>query len=158
MVVGAVVSLDAVTKTWANGSLPLAEPRPVLGDLARLRLGFNSGVAFGLLQDDGGLVTAAGLVASVGLAVWLVRLTLNLAPRPHLVGWGLVLGGALANLLDRLPDGRVTDLFDLGLGSTRWPTFNLADASIVLGVLLLLTMAWSGQGRAEIGNQRRSDE
>ena len=51
---------------------------------------------------------------------------------------GLVLGGSVANLIDRLDDGRVTDYLDLGLGSRRWPTFNLPDTAIVLGLLLAL--------------------
>jgi len=57
----------------------------------------------------------------------------------------LLLGGAIANFGDRLLDGRVTDFLDVGLGITRWPTFNLADSFIMLGIAwLLLLNHWSG--------------
>jgi len=54
---------------------------------------------------------------------------------------GLILGGAIANFADRLPDGRVTDFLDAGFGTTRFPTFNAADTFIVLGVALLLLVS-----------------
>ena len=52
----------------------------------------------------------------------------------------MILGGAIANFVDRLSDGRVTDFLDFGLGAARWPTFNLADSFIIVGAALLL---WS---------------
>ena len=64
------------------------------------------------------------------------------------VALGLVLGGGTANLVDRFPDGRVTDFIDVGLGLHRWPTFNLADVFILTGVGLLLFSAYRQEREA----------
>lgn len=134
--------LDLVTKMWAELTLELHEPVSVLGEVARLTLGYNTGSAFGLFQDGGALLLMVTGVMIVGLAALVVT-----GPRagiaPSLVhALSLMLGGAVANFADRWPDGRVTDFLDLGVGALRWPTFNLADSFIVLGVtiILLVTM------------------
>ena len=92
----------------------------------------NHGVAFGFLPGDQTLVT---LVIGVALLALLVYFALH-ATRPLLwLPTGMLVGGALGNILDRLREGSVTDFVKLPLG---WPPFNLADTSITLGVLLLL--------------------
>ena len=96
-------------------------------------------MAFGLLTDQGvWLSIIIGLVI-VGLIVWFLNGVRQGQFRPA-AGWavGLLLGGALGNYIDRLPDGRVTDFLDFGIGATRWPTFNLADSFILIGVVLLM--------------------
>lgn len=75
------------------------------------------------------------------LLLWLVRTARAKALPPAAWSAGLVLGGALANAVDRWPDGRVTDFLDVGLGAARWPAFNLADAAIVVGDALLTLTA-----------------
>lgn len=133
------LALDVLTKLWAEQALSLHDPLPVIGDFFRLTLGYNTGVAFGLFAN-GGLwpLVVTGLII-VGMAVWFMRV---LRAGDFLPGaaWpiGFILGGAIANFADRLPDGRVTDFLDVGIGATRWPTFNLADSFIVLGLVLLL--------------------
>lgn len=122
--------LDLVTKRIAESSLD--EPVALAPGL-RLELGHNSGVAFGALTGVPSWVLVlaiSGLVAALGLAIWRGALTL---PWPVA---GLLLGGALGNLVDRVADGRVTDFID----PARWPAFNLADLAITAGVLTLL---WS---------------
>ncbi len=130
---------DSVSKLWAEQTLRLHRPVPILGDMFRLTLSYNTGVAFGLFAN-GGIwpLVITGLII-IGLAVWLVN-TLRSGEQTRAAAWpiGLILGGAIANFADRLPDGRVTDFLDLGLGTARWPTFNLADSFIVLGLILLL--------------------
>lgn len=96
-----------------------------------LKLGHNSGIAFGAL--DG--VPSAVLVAAAACLV--LALLAAIISRWQTLPWppvGLLLGGATGNLLDRLADGRVTDFIEL----PRWPTFNLADIAITCAVLLLL--------------------
>lgn len=130
---------DSVSKAWAEQTLRLHEPVPLLGDLFRLTLGYNTGVAFGMFANGGSWpLIVTGLII-LGMAVWLVN-TLRSGELPVTAAWpiGLILGGAIANFVDRLPDGRVTDFLDVGFGAARWPTFNLADTFIVLGVILLL--------------------
>ena len=123
-----VIALDVVTKQLAEDHLgdPL---EVVLG--AQLLLSHNSGVAFGVLSGaPDGAVLAAVLVAVAALTAAFTRGWLP-ASAPAI---GLLAGGAGANLIDRTPDGRVTDFIDL----PHWPSFNVADIAITLSVLLLV--------------------
>lgn len=144
--------LDGLTKTWAEQTLVLHQPVPVIGDLFRLTLGYNTGVAFGLFAQGGILPLVVTGVVIVGLVVWLAS-ALRGGEFPPAAGLpiGLILGGAIANFADRLPDGRVTDFLDLGLGASRWPTFNLADSFIVLGVSLLMLTVFKRKGSDAFG-------
>ncbi len=133
------LSLDWLTKTWVEQVLVPFQPVPLAGPFFRLTLGYNTGVAFGMFASGGVWpLIVTGLII-VGLTIWLVN-TLRSGELPSKAAWpiGLILGGAMANFVDRLPDGRVTDFLDAGFGLTRFPTFNLADTFIVLGVTLLL--------------------
>lgn len=134
----ATLTLDALTKAWAERALAVGVPLPVLGDVLRLTLGYNTGVAFGLFAGAGAVVLVLTGGAIAALALWLLRsraggfLTAGAS--------GLVVGGGAANFIDRWSDGRVTDVLDAGIGAVRWPSFNLADAAVVIGVgLLMLT-------------------
>lgn len=134
-----VLAIDWLTKTWAEQTLLLYTPMPLIGQFFRLTLGYNTGVAFGLFANGGVWpLIVTGLII-IMLAVWLVR-ALHTGEIPGIAAWptGLILGGALANFVDRLPDGRVTDFLDMGFNMARWPTFNLADSFIVVGVAVLL--------------------
>jgi signal peptidase II len=127
---GVVVALDQATKQIAVNSLRRGESVNVfLGiDITNTR---NTGVAFGALQGGGLLV---GLLIGLSLGALVGYFVLH-ADRPLL--WlpvGMLLGGALGNLADRAREGAVIDFIDPVL----WPAFNLADASIVIGVLMLL--------------------
>lgn len=123
-----VVAVDLATKRWAEHQLNT--PIELVGG-ARLSLSHNSGVAFGRLADaPDAVVLAVVAVALTALAWALTRRWLPVNP----LGIGVLIGGAVANLVDRSPDGRVTDFIDL----PAWPTFNVADIAITLGVLLLL--------------------
>jgi signal peptidase II len=128
--VAGVVAVDQATKAIAVASLDRGEKVNVfLGiDLTHVR---NKGVAFGALSGGGTLVVVLIAVAIVLLLVYFAANT----NRPLL--WlpvGLVMGGALGNLVDRAREGAVIDFVD----PVFWPAFNLADASIVFGVLALL--------------------
>ncbi len=132
-------AVDWLTKTWAERTLALHDPVQIIGKFFRLALGYNTGVAFGMFANDGVWpLIVTGLII-IGLAVWLVRALLTDEIHP-VAAWpiGLILGGAVANFVDRLPDGRVTDFLDIGISAARWPTFNLADSFIVVGVAVLL--------------------
>ena len=130
--------LDVLTKVWAERTLELHEPIRVLGDAARLTLGYNTGSAFGLFRDGGTLLLIATGVMIVGLAALVLAGPRAGVGPPLARALGLMLGGAVANFADRWPDGRVTDFLDVGIGALRWPTFNLADSSIVVGVTIIL--------------------
>jgi signal peptidase II len=136
-----VVVLDAVTKGWAERFLSPGSPVSVLDTLVQWRLGYNTGIAFGLFATGGQVwLVLSGLIIA-WLGAWFVRLLASASPPVTTLPLALILGGALANFFDRWADGRVTDYLDVGLGTARWPTFNLADAAITLGVLALAVSA-----------------
>ena len=135
-----VVALDQATKALVRSEIRHGERENVfLGvDLVNVR---NRGIAFGLWDDGGTLLTVLTLVALALLVAYFVaRPDRPLAWLPT----GLLVGGAGGNLLDRVRDGAVTDFVDLPF----WPSFNLADASITLGVLSLLYVLEGGGRRA----------
>jgi len=145
------LAIDFLTKAWAERSLLLYTPIHLSGEFFRLTLGYNTGVAFGMFANGGvGPLILTGLIIII-LAVWMVH-ALRAGEIPPVAVWpiGLILGGALANFVDRLPDGRVTDFLDLGIGATRWPTFNLADSFIVVGVAVLLLISLAPKNRTEV--------
>jgi signal peptidase II len=143
VVAAVVVVVDQVSKTWAEDHLAL--PRHLVGPLW-LELTYNSGAAFGLGRGVTPVVEAVVVVLVVALVVF-GRAASRRASGPALVGIGLLFGGAVGNLLDRVVrdnHGAVIDFVDIARIGTRswWPIFNLADASIVIGAILVI-LSWS---------------
>ena len=131
-----VVVLDQVAKALVISSM-------VPGERVDLALGFditrvtNSGIAFGLFDDGGdGLVL---LFTSAALALILTWFALDTSRAGLWLGVGLLVGGALGNLADRIRDGAVTDFLDPPL----WPAFNLADVAITAGVVVIAFVAFA---------------
>lgn len=127
----AVVAADQLSKAAIRASIVPGETRGVLPGIQLVNTR-NQGVAFGFLPGDHVAVTA---LVGVALLVLLVYFARNFDKPLIWMPTGMLLGGALGNVLDRLRAGSVTDFVKLPLG---WPPFNLADASITIGVLLLL--------------------
>ena len=140
--------LDAQSKAWAQTALPTADVVPIVGDFLRLALGYNTGIAFGLFADIGWPLSAliGGIVLM--LVFWLLVSLKEGLPSRRVLPLGLIFGGAVANFVDRVLDGRVTDFIDVGIGATRWPTFNLADSFIIMGMLVLAWTVFSARNRA----------
>ena len=138
LVAAAVIIADQLTKTWALHHLADSS-RHVLGP-TYLVLTFNSGAAFSLGRG----ITPIVETVAVALVVWLLALSRNLsrsASWPVAVGLGLLLGGALGNLSDRLfrhIPGHPSSVIDFVQAVSWWPVFNVADASIVVGVIVLV--------------------
>jgi signal peptidase II len=130
LVMVTVVALDQLSKTAIRKSIVPGESRGVLPGLQFVDTR-NRGVAFGFLPGRHFAVTALVGVALLVLIVYFAR---NLDKPLIWLPTGMLLGGALGNILDRVRAGSVTDFVKLPLG---WPPFNLADASITVGVLLL---------------------
>jgi signal peptidase II len=125
-----VVALDQVTKAVVEADLVPGEQVDLLGPLS-LTLSHNRGVAFGLAGGGGGALVALTLLALVVVGVLFARNP----TRPGIwVAMGLLAGGAVGNLVDRVRQGEVTDFVSVG----AWPAFNLADAAITVGVVLLV--------------------
>jgi signal peptidase II len=130
LVVAGVVAIDQAAKALVVDSLTKGEKRDLAFgvDLVHVR---NKGIAFGLFDGGGTALTVVTIAALVLLLAYFA----THATRPLLwLATGLLLGGALGNLLDRARDGAVTDFIDPPL----WPAFNVADIAITVGVVALL--------------------
>jgi signal peptidase II len=134
-----VVLLDQATKLWIVAVFDEWEVL-VVWPVFNLTLVYNTGAAFSLLADAGGwqrvfFIAVATLVTLI-MAIWLSRLR----PDERLTGWGLalVIGGAIGNLIDRVRIGKVIDFLQWHWQEWYWPSFNLADSAITVGVALLL--------------------
>lgn len=138
MVAGLTILASWAVRRWVEHTLDPGVPVRVLGDLFRLTRGENTGVAFNLLRDSP-LALWLPLAVLVGVAIYLAA---TLRQRPvGVLPAGLILGGGIANLLDRLGDGRVTDYLDWGVNTWRYATFNLPDSAIVVGIGLAIWLA-----------------
>lgn len=134
---GVMAVTDQATK-WAIVQRFAGDPWPfqrVVGDLVRLTYTTNSGAAFGLFPDKTIVFTLVA-VAVVPLLIWALQ-QVGDVPVARL-SIGLLLGGTLGNLVDRLRTGAVVDFIDIGLGDLRWPSFNVADSSFVVGTLIMV--------------------
>ncbi|MGE5269696.1 MAG: signal peptidase II [Thiohalocapsa sp.] len=139
-VAGLTVVLDQASKTALLrhfGEVACASHRQVVTPFLDLVLTCNSGISFGLMNRTGGsslIFSLAAAVIIVLLILWLRRVrTLFLA-----VAIGLIIGGAVGNVIDRLRFGAVVDFLYFHAGSWYWPAFNLADSAICLGVAAML--------------------
>jgi signal peptidase II len=135
------LAVDQFSK-WAILNLVMVPPRVIeVLPVFNLRLGFNTGVSFGLfsdtLDDWVGVLTLFKLAVAAGLLSWAA---LSLAPLER-VGLSLMAGGAIGNAFDRWRQGAVTDFLDVHWGTWHFPTFNMADVAITCGVLCLLVGA-----------------
>ena len=128
-----VFLFDQVTKYWAESTLCPFNSFPAQGSF-KFVCTYNTGSAFGMFQDQTIPLIFASF-AGIGLLLWIYKTHLIQGPWLHL-SMGLQLGGAIGNLTDRLRFGHVTDFIQLAF----WPVFNLADASIVVGVILLVAV------------------
>ena len=140
----AVVSilLDQWTKILARNTLrPLGphNPKVVIEGFFKLRYSENPGVAFGMFQEmtGGRLVLTLMAVGAFALVIYYLRKTDAHATRLH-VALGLVGGGAIGNLIDRVAYGRVTDFIVWHVKDHEWPAFNIADAALCIGVALMV--------------------
>lgn len=144
LVVAGIFAADQLTKLAAVDLLTSAYvPRPVLGDLLRFTLVYNPGAAFGLHLGSSSRWIFMGL--TVGALVLLSRLYVETRPGDlvRTFSIALVSGGAMGNLLDRIRSARgVVDFIDVGIGSSRWPTFNVADMAVSVGAILLAWVLW----------------
>jgi signal peptidase II len=131
----AIIVLDQATKQLALSGLDDG-PVDLINGALTLRLTYNSGGAFGLLPGLPGFFLIATVVVVVAILLWVRRIE----DYRWMVPLGMVLGGGVGNLTDRIvrtTEGRVVDFIDLHW----WPVFNLADASIVIGVGLILLLS-----------------
>ena len=131
-----VIALDQLTKWWALIGLPKWEAVSVF-PCFNLYLTFNKGVSFSFLSNNHPVTPwiLSGLAIAVCIMIvgWMRREKSRLV----LTGLALILGGAIANVIDRIRFGAVVDFLDFYIGRYHWPAFNIADSAICLGVMLI---------------------
>ncbi len=134
----AIFVADQLTKAWIIANFQADVPVDIVGQYLRIDVTHNTGALFGMFRDQA-VLFAAFSVGVIGLIVWYearVGRSLLLS-----VALGLLLGGALGNLLDRIRLGYVVDFVDMGIGTWRFYTYNVADAAITTAILLLIVAA-----------------
>ena len=127
---------DQVTKAMVVANVEYGERIPVIGELLQIWHVRNTGAAFSLLPGATWLFIPVTIFA-IGMVAWFHRSFQRRTPWIHVV-LGAILGGTLGNLTDRLRFGWVVDWISVGIGDLRWPTFNVADPSVVIGIGLLV--------------------
>lgn len=136
--------LDQTTKLMALAALERGDAQSVL-PFFDLRLSFNQGISFSMFAEtfaDRPLLLVGITLVIVALFTFLL---IRSTARREAIAFGLIIGGALGNALDRLRIGAVVDFLDFHVWAYHWPAFNLADAAIVLGVMLLLAITSLGK-------------
>ncbi len=130
LVLGAVLLLDQVTKALARAGIDRGDEDPILPGLKLVHVR-NEGVAFGIAAGGRTLVIVLISVALLALVLYFAR---HSAKPLVWLPTGLLLGGAIGNIVDRIRDGAVTDFLKI----PAWPAFNVADVAITFGVVLLV--------------------
>jgi signal peptidase II len=145
-----VLLADVITKAIAAYALaPRGFAHEVIGDVVRFTLVYNPGAAFGLHLGPHSRWIFLALTAGVLVVLWRLFQTTRAGDNARTAALALVCAGAVGNALDRLrsADG-VVDFIDVGIGSMRWPTFNVADVAVSGGAFLLAWTLW-GEEDAE---------
>ena len=141
-----VFVVDRVTKAWVSENIPLGTARPIIGDYVRIVHAQNTGAAFGLLPERTTLLSVLSVVAVLAIVYYYRQIASNSALVSATLG--MQLGGAFGNLLDRITQGYVVDFVDVGVGDIRFWAFNVADSSIVVGIILVTAALWYEEHRA----------
>jgi signal peptidase II len=131
-----VIAVDRSAKMVVD-SMDLVAPYQLIGPYLQIIRGENRGGLFGMVQGSAPLLALLSVGVILALVIYHDRERL---PRvsPLTVGVGLLIGGAIGNLIDRVAFGYVLDFIDIGVGNLRFWTFNIADAGISLGIVILL--------------------
>lgn len=123
--------IDRLTKQWVVHTLPVGEPKPVMGHFLYFTQVHNTGGAFGLFSNFSLLFVIMGVLVPVLILIFFKKL-IDKGPA-WIVGTAFILGGAIGNLIDRVLYGYVIDFIDVRF----WPIFNVADISITVGIGIL---------------------
>jgi signal peptidase II len=151
-----VVISDQLTKLWIVEIFSLHDSMPVIPGFFNLVLVHNTGAAFGMLSDLPPLWRQVFFVSVAAVAVTALVIMLRRLDGQHplyAVSFGLISGGAVGNVIDRLKQGSVIDFLDFHIKEHHWPAFNVADSGITVGVGLFLLIQYLEQ-RADTRQQK----
>jgi signal peptidase II len=151
----ALLAADRATKSAIERHTSLFFRRPIVSNVVVLVHNQNPGIAFSMFSDShSGWLTPLLLLSSavvMGLLVWIL-VTCRAGGWLSQCGVALILGGAAGNAVDRLIHGGVTDFIEVGIGTYRWPSFNVADSAISVGAaLILIELLFGGRRSVDAG-------
>ena len=147
-ILAVVLVLDIITKALVQRSMLLYEQRDVIGEYVRLTYIFNTGAAFGIHLGPYSrqIFLVLSLVALIALAAMYYYTPIS--DRLRLASIALICGGAIGNLIDRVrSENGVVDFLDVGIGTMRWPVFNVADMAVTAGAIVLALSLWKEEQR-----------
>jgi signal peptidase II len=133
-----LVVLDLFSKDYAANNFLFAQSYTTFIPFIDFLLIYNSGIAFGIFDGYGNLASNLLLVITIFILIYLIRLLVKEKVQIAKFALSLITAGALGNIIDRFIDGKVTDFLHLELGSFSFFIFNLADAFITLGAILII--------------------
>lgn len=137
----AIIVSDQITKQWVRGSFALGESRPVIDGFFDLTYVRNTGAAWGMFSDYSWALIALSIVMLILMVSF--RGSFLSDTWEHRVAYGLLIGGIVGNLFDRIRLAAVTDFLDFHVAGHHWPSFNIADSAICVGVFIyILSSFW----------------
>lgn len=151
-----ILVLDQLTKLWVSATMPMWSSKTVIPGFFNLVHVLNKGAAFGFLNEMDTVWRPYFFMAATALALVLILHLLRTVHREDNVlftALGLILGGAVGNLADRIRLGEVVDFLDFYIGTYHWPAFNVADIAISIGSILLLISVY--RNRRHGGSENR---
>lgn len=149
-VLAGVLALDIITKLLVQKHFFLYQQMDIIGEYVRLTYIYNPGAAFGihLGEHSRAIFLVLSLVALAALIAmfWFT----SASDRIRLIAISLICGGAIGNLIDRIrSESGVVDFIDVGIGTIRWPVFNVADMAVTTGAIILALSLWKEEQRIE---------
>lgn len=139
-----LVIIDQLSKYYIQSTMMLGESIPVWEDIFHITYILNPGAAFGMMANQTAFFIVLAL-AIVGAVIYFYP-TIRRESRAMKIGIGLLLGGAIGNLIDRVHIGMVVDFFDFRI----WPIFNIADIGIVCGAGIILAVSFLTRDKSEV--------
>lgn len=155
LIAGVIIAFDQYTKGLVRANLAISEiwsPWPWLTPYARIVHWWNTGVAFGMFQGMGDVFKVLSFLVSVAIIIYFPRIPAH--ERIIRFAMAMQLGGAVGNLIDRMTVGHVTDFVSIG----NFAVFNVADASITMGVLVMILGVWLQERRQKKEAEMRASE
>jgi len=143
-----ITLLDQVVKFLVVRNLHPYLDYPVIGNFFKLTLVYNKGILFGISLFPSEMAWLYPTVMIGIMALVLLALIFE-KTWPNTVAYGMILGGALGNLIDRFRIGRVVDFLNFGIGDLRWPYFNLADSAIICGIFVIIVFSFRKKEEAK---------
>ena len=137
LILSLTILLDQLTKYIAFIVLFKEKQILIINHYLNFRPVWNDGISFGMLQGYGNFGRISFIIIAISISLWIILYSrkLNII---GFVGYNMIAGGALGNVIDRLIHGKVIDFIDVHYKEYHWPTFNMADSFIFIGVLLFI--------------------